>query len=126
MLVTAAGCGTDCRRGDDGPPLRFDGGNSPAAGFYETSPAAGPYLDFPSGRRWELVHGLGAVPSTAAYLSFQRCPLEVPCEPGDEERGGYAEAAGNAVVFENATEEVVVLRNDTCADFFLRVELRAP
>jgi hypothetical protein len=121
-----AGCGTNCQRGSEQAATLHEGGRMSSPGFYETSPVAGPYLDFSSGKRWELVHGLGATPSHDAFISFQRCPIQEPCEAGDNEVGGYTNAAGNAVIFEDVNAQSVTLRNDTCADFFLRVELRLP
>lgn len=126
LAVGVAGCSNDCNRDGAATATRYEDGLNPSPGAYETSPAAGPYLNFSSGQRWELVHGLATVPVPDAFVSFQRCPTLATCDAADDETGGFARAAGNVVVFEELNEDVVVVRNDTCADLFLRVVLSAP
>jgi hypothetical protein len=73
-------------------------------------------LDFPPGRRYELVHRLRGSPThIGAFVSFEPTALATG--------NNIAQAAGNQAVIERADESVVWVRNDTCADLFLRVEI---
>ena len=118
----AAGCGT-CDTGGQ-QAIEYNGGNSnPAEGYYETSLPFGEYLHFPAGRRYDLMHRLGAAPGDInGFLSFERVPGEVS---GDDNTGNFAAAAGNQLVIECIDEERVRVRNDTCAEGYLRVVLKA-
>ena len=114
--VLASGCGGRCDRHLDEKPVPFaEGHTNLAAGFYESAPPEGPYLDFPAGRTYRFMHGLGAVPRTLnAYLSF------------DEHPGEFAEAAGNQVTYAPPTSEYVDVRNDTCSPIYIRITLSNP
>ncbi len=80
---------------------------------YESSNWEGPYLHFPGGKRYRIHHGLGTTPvAVLTYLAFDEHPL-----PG----GNVSESAGNQSVIERVDDEVIVVRNDTCAEFWLRV-----
>ncbi len=119
---------------DGGTPLEYREGLTNAAGtYYETGASDQPFLYFPGGRRYRFRHGLRGVPSTfEARLAFSPCPfsdeIDVPgeqpkCKPvtADSEGPGAAETAGNQVLFEKISDTVVEVRNDTCAEFYLRV-----
>jgi len=127
VALSATGCGT-CDTGGQ-KPIEFNGGNSsPSDGSYETSKPFGEYLHFPAGRRFDLMHGLGTAPSiVSAFLSFQRVPGGESDDDNadDDNTGNFAAAAGNQVVFECIDEERVRVRNDTCAESYLRVVLVA-
>lgn len=119
-----SGC-TNCdTRGQQ--PIVYRGGTSRVDGdtlVYDTSGAFAEYLHFPAGRRFDLMHDLGITPTSfQAYLSFERIPGK---GSGEDNTGNFAAAAGNQVVYECADEERVRVRNDTCADGYLRVVLRA-
>jgi len=122
VALSATGCGT-CDTGGQ-KPIEFNGGNSsPEDGSYETSEPFGEYLHFPAGRRFDLMHGLGKAPTdVSAFLSFERTPGETS---GDDNTGNFAPAAGNQFVIECIDEERVRVRNDTCAESYLRVVLVA-
>lgn len=122
LALSATGCGT-CDTGGQ-QPIEFKGGKPfPAEGFYETSDAFGEYLHFPGGRRFDLIHELGVAPhSVQGFLSFERVPGE---GSGDDNTGNFAAAAGNQLVTECMDEERVRVRNDTCAETYLRVVLLA-
>ena len=119
----SSGCGATCDRNPDQPPVVYtDGITDLARGTYETSSWAGPYLDFPAGRTYELVHGLGQTPhDVVPYLSFDRCPMPEPCEQGEDEVSNVTIGAGNQVVIEAVDDTRIVLRNDTCSGIRLRV-----
>lgn len=122
LALSAAGCGT-CDTGGQ-QPIEFKGGwPDPDVGFYETSKPFGEYLHFPGGRRFDLIHELGVAPhSVQGFLSFERVPGE---GSGDDNTGNFAAAAGNQLVTECIDEERVRVRNDTCAETYLRVVLLA-
>jgi len=103
-----------------------DGHVLPSGNVYETSVPTGPFLSFGGGKTYDLVHGLGVVPtSVQGYVSF------VPelTEDGDpldiDTPNNLAETAGNQLVIERWDDEIVRVRNDTCGEFYLRVVLVA-
>ncbi len=76
-------------------------------------------LHFPSGRTYDFEHGLGVCPSwIVPYISFVAEPF------AEENRGqlsNAAVAAGNEALIEDCNERTFRIRNDTCAEFYLRV-----
>lgn len=129
LALLAAGCGS-CETGGQ-KPIEYRGGTKnwiegetpPDVRRYETSKPFGEYLHFPGGRRFDLIHGLGAAPGAPqGFLSFERIPGEAS---DDDNTGNFAAAAGNQFVVECIDEERVRVRNDTCAESYLRVELVA-
>jgi hypothetical protein len=122
------GCGATCDRNLDEPPVRHTGGTTDlAAGFYESAPWEGPYLSFPAGRTYEFIHGLGGRPrEVTTYLSFQRCPLSEPCEPGDDEQSNVTIGVGNQALIDGVDDERILVRNDTCSTIWLRVTAESP
>jgi hypothetical protein len=116
-LLTLPACGT-CDT-DGQTPVRYTEGTTNAdTTRYETNPIDGRYLDFPAGRVYDLAHDLNQTPSVVlSYLSFSAEPTSG--------HGDFAESAGNQVVVERVDDEVVRVRNDTCADMYLRVVLEA-
>lgn len=121
------GCGATCDRNPDEPPVRYTEGHTDrAAGFYESSPIEGPFLHFPAGRTYELIHGLGAVPEVTPWISFDRCPMPRPCDESDDEQSNATIAAGNIAVFEVIDDERIVVRNDTCSEIRLRIYAQVP
>jgi hypothetical protein len=121
--LALAACGAHCDRNPDIPPVEHtDGITDRAAGFYESSPVEGPYLNFPAGRTYDFVHGLGQTPAIVIpYLSFERCPMPKACDSEDDESSNITIGAGNQVVVENQDEERIRIRNDTCSGIYLRV-----
>jgi hypothetical protein len=115
LVLSLLGC-TDTCDADDTTVVPFADGRTNAAGtFYETSPIQGPYLHFPSGRAFELRHGLVSAPEVVhTYLSFDGEALLAGAS-------NVAESAGNQAVIERVDGEVVRVRNDTCSEFYLRV-----
>lgn len=124
LACLASGC-TNCDTHGQ-KPIEYRGGTPDVDGdelVYDTSGPFSEYLHFPAGRRFDLMHELGITPNSfEAYLSFERIPGK---GSGEDNTGNFGLAAGNQVVFECADEERVRVRNDTCADGYLRVLLRA-
>lgn len=137
MMASNACLGLDCDR-HSGEVFEYRGGRTSLDGlYYETGAWDEPFLHFPAGRVYELRHDLLAQPSDLqAFVTFAECPLSssMPsagraprCAPVDEDSGGsgFTESAGNQAIFELREDDVLSVRNDTCAEFYLRVVARA-
>ena len=100
----------------------LDDGNA-----YETTGVYDEMLFFPSGRRYDIVHGLGRSPTTVnSYVSFASQLRPAKSESESLSLNTIAESAGNQVVIERWDDEVVRIRNDTCVqDFYVRIVLTA-
>jgi len=110
-------CGSTCPRESEDTPKRFTGGNTSAdREHYETNAWDEAFVDFPAGRRWALVHGLGETPiDLKSYVAFKKKPLP------EDGKGFVAESAGNQVLIEGVDAETIRVRNDTCEHFWLRL-----
>jgi hypothetical protein len=111
LALWTTACGTSCDREGDDEDILFKGGSVNASGtFYESSDWDGPLLHFPTGRRYKLVHFLRSLPQLVqTYVAFEERP------------DNLSESAGNQAVIESVDDTVIQVRNDTCAEFFLRV-----
>ena len=79
-------------------------------------------LHFPQGRIYRIEHGLGTSPVTVdIFLSFCEQPLSEGCGTDSTQPSNVAPTAGNQALIEVWDEEVLEIRNDTCAEFYLRV-----
>jgi hypothetical protein len=120
------GCGATCDRREDSGPRRYEGGTT-ANDVYQSSPWNGPYLDFPAGRSYLLMHGLGGTPITVvSYLSFDAHPIPADGEERQDRNSNTAPCAGNQCILEGVTSEHIEIRNDTCSDGYLRVVASDP
>ena len=86
--------------------------------IYETNGWNEPFVEFPAGRKLEIEHGLGTEPEVFTWLAFDRFPFE--------EKRSAAESAGNMVLILKNKDGVIVVRNDTCQDFYLRLVAISP
>lgn len=126
MAAASTGCTPDCNREYDVAPLEYRDGIIRETS-YSSGPVAGPGVPFGPGERVEFHHGLGAPPTVQlAYLAFTSCSTDQECAEGEPSGTGFTLSSGDATVFEDVNAQTVVVRNNTCADFFLRVELRDP
>lgn len=108
ILPVLVGCSTRCPH-DDKATVYDDGATDPNGTVYESGPVKGPFLYYPGGRIYELVHHLrGAPQEVKTYVAFN-------------EDGAFSESAGNQTVIREVTDTYVKVDNDTCADFYLRV-----
>lgn len=74
---------------------------------YATSPISGPYVYFPSGIRLDLQHGLGKEPVFVDFwVSFN-------------ETGELTPSAGNQSIMLARDAESILVKNDSCEDFYL-------
>ncbi len=122
MSSALGGCGSCERTGYDA--IDFSEG-SVVGDVYQTSPPDGLWLHFPAGRRFRFQHGLGVVPEVSAYVAMNERPMPSGARP-PESVGNVSEAAGNEVIIERQDANVVQVRNDTCAEYYLRVVARRP
>lgn len=117
-ITGATGCfdAATCDRSPEAnPPQRYTGGTT-VGGVYQSSPWTTNYLDFPGGKRYDFVHGLGAVPAEVkVYYAFGP-------DPGT---GGVTECGSNTCIF-MPDDQVIHLRNDTCTEFWIRVLASLP
>jgi hypothetical protein len=124
-LAVVTGCSPCDYRGQEAE--RYEGGRVlPSGTSYETGAPDELLLPFPAGQTYDLVHGLGVVPtSVQGYVSFAP-QLTEDGDPLDHNQpNNVAETAGNQLVIERWDDEIVRVRNDTCAPFYLRVVLVA-
>jgi hypothetical protein len=124
------GCGTQCDRHPDEPPVVFeDGVTDQSAHVYMSSsnakdPWEGPWLDFPPGRTLRFPHRLGGLPRDIEYwFAFSPNPLS---DNGEGATSGFVTGAGNQGTVESITEDHVDLRNDTCSGVFIMVRIADP
>ncbi len=121
LCCAALGC-EPCRTHGLEPEEYAEGIVSARGTVYETSHPSEELLPFPSGQTYDLLHGLGTTPTSVhGYLSFVP-RLTESGDPYDRQTpNNLAEAAGNQMVIERWDDEVIRIRNDTCADFYVRV-----
>jgi len=106
------GCNTTCDTNpDDNPPQVYTAGiGNPATETYESTSNLEPPLPFPGGKQYFLVHHLGFTPATLQIdVGFNN--------NGDD----LAHCAGNTCIHPCVNSELIWIRNDTCADFLVRV-----
>lgn len=123
LALWAGGCGacdTTSQR-----PIVFSEGittNADPLWIYESTAVNDDWLHFPPGRTYDLEHGLPGTPqSWKADVSFKN-RLEPAAGSGTtEDPNNAAPAAGNQVVVDAKWgPNIVRIRNDTCADVFVR------
>ena len=104
------GCGAACDTSDDGNvPERYTEGKTTGV-VYESSLLKSGLLPFPGGKQYQLIHHLGFTPAfVGVYLSFA---------PSDDD---LAPCAGNSCIVRCMDDEMIWIKNDTCAEFWVRV-----
>ncbi len=107
---TSVGC-SDCQVTGQPAIDYLDG--STRDGYYESSGWNDAWLHFPQGRTYRFRHGLKTEDySMVTYVGFDPRPFE--------ERGA-SENTGNMGLIEQVTPEYFQVRNDTCAEMYIRV-----
>lgn len=131
FLAQESGCGSQCDRHPDEPPVVFeDGITDQSAHVYRSSsnaknPWQGPWLDFPPGRTLRFPHHLGGVPQ-GLHCFFAFSPNPLTDNNGQGAASGFVPGGGNQCTFEDVKDDHVDIRNDTCSDVFVMVELSDP
>ena len=121
LYTQASGCGAPC----SGPDRVFDGGERWTVGtgkdgtvleyWWESSPIDGPFLPFEGNATYHLQHKLGVRPEGYEItLSFSDRPEVVG-------NGGSSPSAGNLSLIQRTSEDEIVIKSDTCANYFIRV-----
>jgi len=98
-----------------------DGLTNESLTVYQTGGVADEMLHFPQGRTYDLVHGLGTVPvSVNVFLSFRDRLTSSGNKKDKTQPNNVAESAGNQAVIEVWDDQEIRVRNDTCAEFYMR------
>jgi hypothetical protein len=123
-LLLAAGCdSTTCDVAQESnPPSDFTGGNlvDSADGFrfYETSAPDGQHLNYSAGSQYRIYHGLNGRPLLVQpWVSFSS---------NGTAGGNEAPPAGNMAEILEVTDKYILIRNDSCGDYWLRVVAAHP
>jgi hypothetical protein len=115
LWLPLTGC-QDCDTTGQTPIDYTQGTTNASRTHYESSPVHGEWLHFPAGRVYVLETNMvdGSL-SVQSWVAF----------PDDHDSGknpaSYTEAAGNQVIIEDGDQRHIKIRNDTCAEFFVRI-----
>jgi hypothetical protein len=107
------GCDLACDKQSSSDPARPYTGGRIEGGVYITNGWNEPFVEFDAGVTLSFEHGLGSEPEVFTWLSFWELPF------ADDKNA--SQSAGNQVVIEAVDSEKIVVRNDTCQDFYLRL-----
>ena len=103
------------------PPTDFRGGSrveSKGGAVYETSAQDGAHLNFNGGAQFRIYHQLGGRPVLVQpWVSFSATGTK---------RGNEAVPSGNMAEVLCVNEEFILIRNNGCADYWLRVVASNP
>lgn len=114
VAAAAPGCGPSCHPSERIVAEGIRDLEGPIRTF-ETSGPEGPLLPFEGGTMLRIRHGLGVVPKNVhVTLSFTERPLEAY-------KGGSSQAAGNQAITLRQDVEEVAVKNDSCANYYVRV-----
>jgi len=110
IVFLVQGCGAACDTADDGNlPEHYTGGTA-TNGVYESSSWTSGLLPFPGGKQYQLDHHLGFSPADLGiFIAFgpDGEPLSL--------------CAGNSCLVRCVDDQMIWIKNDTCADFWVRV-----
>jgi hypothetical protein len=121
VLLASAGCsqfGPSCDTSDDGNPADHYNEGAVTNGTYMSTPYTGPLLMFEGGKRYYLHHKLGCTPQMIQmFESFTENGLSA---------GTMAPCAGNMCELQRVDQTGILVKNDTCSDFYLLVVASSP
>jgi len=113
LVAGASGCGASCDTSDNTPEIYYDG--VAKDGEYASSSRLGPFLHFPGGKEYQLVHHLGFAPN--------RVDIDLAFTVDDER---MAASAGNSTEKRCVDEQIIWVKNDTCTEFWILVTAGSP
>ena len=121
LLAAVGGCGQfgpACDTSDNSNPATPYEDGTARDGTYMTSPWTGRLLLFEGGKRFDLHHKLGCTPRHIdMYESFNEQGLAA---------GTVAPCAGNMCELQRVDQTGILVKNDTCSDFYLLVVASSP
>ena len=120
--LVSGGCNTStCDRGEDSLTVTNDQGHrAPGSWFSANYEDPGQPLNagdqgyqyFPPARTITFEHDLGSIPEPVVTLAFDK-------------NGSLAFTAGNQSLIECMDDQVILIKNDTCSDFYIFVQTTA-
>lgn len=120
LSILGIGCSAlgPCDTSDDGnPPDPYYDGTT-VDGSYMSSEWTGPLLPFTGGKRYDFYHGLGCTPrSMECWVSFSAEGVQ---------NGSLAQSSGNLCVIQEANDEFIRVKNDTCSEMYVLVTAWTP
>lgn len=115
-VITSVGP-KSCDRSEKANPVVTYSDGTVDGGIYMSSPWDSNLLFFPGGMQIRLEHKLGAWPrSIHTYLGFSENGVK---------GGPLSEGTGNSAEIVSVDEQAILVKNDTCADFWLLVTAEA-
>lgn len=124
LAAVSAGCeASTCDVSpESNPPADYRGGGlvetEDGAKIYETSAADGQHLNFSAGTQYRIYHQLGARPLLVQpWVSFSSTGIK---------GGNEAPPAGNMTEILDINDEFILIRNDSCGDYWLRLVAAHP
>ncbi|MBL8717867.1 MAG: hypothetical protein JNL79_17950 [Myxococcales bacterium] len=119
-FVTAPACVPSCT----GTPYTHETGSTSFGSFgayYESSPQSGPFISFNGHSQLTFPHKFGS----KYKIRHVDVRLAFTTEPESSAGGGWTFAAGNQAVVIRQTADEIVLFNDQCTDYYVRVSVDA-
>jgi hypothetical protein len=126
LLLAAVSAGCEASTCDvspeSNPPADYRGGGlvetQDGAKIYETSAADGQHLNFSAGTQYRIYHQLGTRPLLVQpWVSFSSTGVK---------GGNEAPPAGNMTEILDINDEFILIRNDSCGDYWLRLVAAHP
>jgi hypothetical protein len=123
--ASSTGC-SPCRVGGQEEVVFTEGITNESRTLYQTGEVDAEMLHFPQGRTYDLMHGLGSTPvDLTIFVSFRSKLTASGDKDSKTKPNNVAESAGNQAVIEVWNDEIVRVRNDTCAEFYMRAVIVA-
>ena len=115
--LAGSGCTPTCDVSGQEPELYEKG--TAVNGYYFSSPAHENLLPFPGGKQYKIVHHLGFEPiQVQLYWSFAVVGIGTDSQ---KDKSTLSLAAGNSALILLKNEEYILVKNDSCAEFWLLV-----
>jgi hypothetical protein len=124
VLLTSAvgawGCSPSCDTSDEGNAVTVYEGGTAVNGFYFSTSAHGPLLEFPGGKRYDLYHHLRFEPiQVQLYWSLKDAGIGWDVQTDD--KSTLSPAAGNSALIQLKNDQYIRVKNDSCVEYWLLV-----